>query len=790
MKKIAAIVLLLVASVSYIHAQQTGGVRGKVVDKNTGEEIGFAGVYIQGTTIGTTTDIEGYYTLPNVNVGTQTVCVQFLGYDSLCANITVVNGKMTTHNFAIEEKATELIIDVTADRDIEQNDTRVSVISITQKDIMRLPSIGGKADIAQYLQITPGVTFSGDQGGQFYIRGGAPIQNKILLDGMTIYNAFHSIGFYSVFETDIIRSTDIYTGGFNASYGGRSSAIVDIRTREANKKRVAGNVTITPFVASGLLELPIVKPKDENSSSLGLILTAKHSYLNQVSPKLYSYANEEGVLPYNFTDLYGKLSFSAGNGSRVNAFGFYFDDKANFANVADYKWVSGGGGVNFRLLPNGSNLAIDGSVTYSTYRADFVEGDRTKERNSAVNSFSGKIDFTYFLPKERHLVYGVEVNSFATDFNYVNNQGLPFGQTQSNSEAAAYISYKGRFGDLVIEPSFRAHFYASLGEFRAEPRVAMKYNITDWFRIKAAGGMYSQNLISSVDERDVVNLFVGFLGGPESGVYTIENGNYVKTKSKLQTSIHAVGGLEFNLGRRVTLNVEPYWKSFPQIISLNRNRTAASDPAYIAEKGNAYGLDILGKYEYKGLYGYLGYSLGYVNRNDGVQEYAASFDRRHNLNAMISYEFTVRKNKEITGTEDEIKAEVARRRDRTEKPFEVSLRWNISSGFPFTLTQGFYNLQNFGNGISTDYITGNTNPTTSVGVIYDEQLNGGRLPYYHRLDFSARYTLDLSKYKKLVFGVSLTNMYNRNNIFYFNRVTYKRVDQFPILPAGSITFKF
>lgn len=789
MKQVIAIFFVLFTFHNLIQAQN-GGVRGKVTDKNTGEEIGFASVYIQGTTEGTTTDIEGFYNLPNIAVGEQTICVQFLGYNSLCMKVNIPKGKVATQNFAIEEKANEIIIDVTAEREIEQNETRVSVISITQKDIMRLPSIGGKADIAQYLQITPGVTFSGDQGGQFYIRGGAPIQNKILLDGMTIYNAFHSIGFYSVFETDIIRSTDIYTGGFNATYGGRSSAIVDIRTREANKKRVAGNVTITPFVASGLLELPLVKPKDENSSSLGLLLTAKHSYLNEVSPKLYSYANEEGLLPYNFTDIYGKLSFASGNGSRINAFGFYFDDKANFANVANSKWVSGGGGINFRLLPSGSNLAIDGSVTYSTYKADFIEGENAKERSSAINSFSGKIDFTYFFPKERQLLYGLEINSFYTDFNFTNNQGLPFGQQQTNSEAAAYLAYKGRFGNFVIEPSFRAHFYASLGEFRAEPRLAMKYNVTDWFRIKAAGGLYSQNLISSVDERDVVNLFVGFLGGPESGVYTIENGRYTKAKSRLQTSIHAVGGFEFNIGKRVTLNVEPYWKLFPQIISLNRNRVSANDPAYIAEKGKAYGLDVLAKYEYKGLYGYVGYSLGYVDRDDGVQVYHASFDRRHNFNAMISYEFSLRKDAEITGTEEEVKAEIAKRRERTEKPFEVSLRWNIASGFPFTLTQGFYNLQNFSDGISTDYLTGNTNPNTDLGVIYEQQLNGGRLPYYHRLDFSARYTLDLSKYKKLVFGVSLTNMYNRNNIFYFNRVTYKRVDQFPILPAGSITFKF
>ena len=789
MKKIYLLLAGLCLLLTVAQAQN-GGVRGKITDKLTGGEVAFASVYLQGTGFGISSDIEGYFTLANVPAGDYVLCAQYLGYDSTCVAIKIQSGRMATQNLAMSEKAEEILVEVSADRTIEKNETRVSVISITAKDINRLPSIGGKADIAQYLQVTPGVTFTGDQGGQFYIRGGAPIQNKILLDGMPIYNAFHSIGFYSVFETDIIRSADVYTGGFGAAYGGRSSAVIDIRTREAHKKRVTGNLTITPFVTSALLEIPIIKPKDENSPTLGLILTGKHSYLRQVSPKLYSYANEQGVLPFNFTDVYGKLSFAAPNGSRVNAFGFYFDDKANFNQVANYGWKSGGAGMNFRLLPTGANIMIDGALTYSGYNANFIEGDSLKERSSRINSFSGNFNFTYFMAEGRQLVYGVEINSFYTDFNFVNNQGIGFGQAQTNSEVAGFISYRGRFGNLVLEPSFRGHFYASLGEFRAEPRLAVKYNITDWMRVKAAGGLYSQNLISSVDERDVVNLFVGFLGGPESGVYRIENGQYVKTKSRLQTSIHAILGFEFNLGKRATLNVEPYIKYFPQIISLNRNRLTAADPDYIAETGKAYGIDVLGKYEYKQFYAYLGYSLGYVNRNDGVQTYYASFDRRHNVNAMVSYEFALSKPKEITGTEEEIKAAILARKEKTDHPFELSLRWNVASGFPFTQTQGFYQWQTFNNGIGSNYLTDNNNPQTQLGVIYENQLNRGRLPFYHRLDFSARYTLDLKKHFKLLFGFSLTNSYNRQNIFYFDRVRYNRVNQLPILPALSVTIKF
>src|SRR5574344_2699988 len=118
----------------------------------------------------------------------------------------------------------------------------VSVEKITSKDIRQIPSIGGMADLAQYMQVLPGVVFSGDQGGQLYVRGGSAIQNKVLLDGMVIYNPFHSIGLFSVFETDVIRNADIYTGGFNAKYGGRLSSIMDITTKDGNKKETSAQV--------------------------------------------------------------------------------------------------------------------------------------------------------------------------------------------------------------------------------------------------------------------------------------------------------------------------------------------------------------------------------------------------------------------------------------------------------------------------------------------------------------------------------------------------------------------
>lgn len=798
-------VLLLWAMAMGVYAQNKGGVRGAVLEKKTGTPVPYATVYLNDGEFSVLTEVDGFFTISNVPEGEHILRIQYLGFDSLAIPISIPKGKMITQNLLLEESSEDIdVVNVSAERDAEKNEVRVSVISVTPKEINRIPAAGGEPDFAQYLQVIPGVVFTGDQGGQLYIRGGAPIQNRIILDGMTIYNAFHSIGFFSVFETDVIRSADVYTGGFSAKYGGRSSAIIDVKTREGNKTRFSGLISVNPFVAKGIFEGPILKFKEKDGSSLTFLMTLKHSYLKQTSRIFYPYANERGYLPYNFTDGFAKLTYNGGNGSRVNVFGFSFNDFANFDSTLRYNWISGGAGIDFRIVPKGAKILMDGTIAYSNYKSTFVEGDSAKQRYSSINNFSADMNFIFSLSTTQEINYGLEVNSFFTDFVFTNNRNVPYDQKQSNTEVALYLRHKGIFGPIVLEPSFRLHYYASLGEVRAEPRLGLKWNITEFLRFKMAGGMYSQNLISSVDERDVVNLFVGFLGAPDEGVFRItgkdDDGNitYEKTKSNLQTSYHAIAGFEANITKFATLNVEPYLKYFPQIVGLNRHRTDNTSAKYIAESGWAYGMDFSAKFEKEigsnsSLYVYLAYALGFVTRNDGLQEYFASFDRRHNMNIIVSYEFGKGKKKTDDGSEGTMREEspeLEKKKDKTQRPFEVSVRWNLASGFPFTLTQGFYQSQTFFNGITSDFLSSNNEPNTNMGVIYDDEINKGRLPYYHRLDISFKYTLDLIKYMKLQFTVGVTNAYNRENIFYFDRIRYDRINQLPIMPTLGLNLRF
>ena len=751
------ILLFLFLLCSCVAIAQTGSIRGNVYDKDTGEPIPFSNVLLEGTTLGANTDIEGFFTITNVPVGDYLLIGQYLGYDSTSVAVTITKGSNVYQALYMVEGGVELTtVDVTAGRTEAKTEVKVSAVTLTRKQILALPSIGGEPDIAQYLTVLPGVVQTGDQGGQLYIRGGSPIQNKILLDGMTIYNPFHSIGLFSVFETEAVRNVDVLTGGFSAEYGGRVSAIVDINTKEGDKKKFGGLVSANPFLSKVLVEGPL-KKLEEGKGFASFLLTGKYSYLEQTSETLYIYADSAG-LPYNFNDIYGKLSFGTANGSKFNVFGFRFGDRVDFEDVAEFEWDNFGVGANFTLIPPASSFLINGVFAFSDYEINLQQGDDAP-RFSGITSFSAGLNFTYF-NNDNEIQYGFEFSGFNTDFQFENLLGITFQQEDFTSELSGFFKYKIKTDKLIIEPSIRIQFYASQGTLSPEPRLGLKYNISDRLRFKAAGGFYSQNLVSTINEEDIVNLFVGFLSGPEETIF--EPGTRTPTDNRLQLAQHAIAGFEYDVSNRLTVNVEPYYKRFSQLININRDKLSELDPEFSTETGRAFGIDFLAKYQYSNVYLWLAYSLGYVDRFDGEQTFNTVFDRRHNLNFLGTYTFG------------------------GEKDWEFGVRWNLGSGFPFTLTEGFFTNFDLQDGISSDVLTENG----ELGIDFADDRNTGRLPYYHRLDISLKKTITFSKDSNLQISASVTNAYDRDNIFFFDRIEFERRDQLPILPSLGATFRF
>ena len=724
---------------------QTGTIRGFVSDKSTGEPIMFCNVTIDGTSHGSQTDLNGMYTLSKIPVGEHKIVVTFIGYKKLTKYISLNKGQILTLKFELESSTVNIgEVEISAERQEMKTDVKAASIKITNEDLNLVPTIGGEADLAQYMQIIPGVIFTGDQGGQLYIRGGSPVQNKVLLDGMTIYSPFHSIGLFSVFDADIIKTTDVYTGGFSAEYGGRVSSIMDIKTKDGNKKRLQGKLSSNTFGSKILVEGPLKK-----GGGTTFLFSGKTSYLDKTSEALYNFS-----MPYSYTDLYGKITFNANNGSKANVYGFNFQDQVNYQGISDLQWSSNGLGSEFILIPGNSPVLIEGNFAYSKYYISLDE-NASPLRESSISGGSMGFDFTSFQPKGK-IKYGFDVYGFETKYKTYNSANAKIELNENNSEFSAYVNYQYNADRFILEPGLRLQKY-TLGT-SPEPRLGIKYLASDVLRLKLATGLYSQNIISTVSDRDVVNLFYGFISSPEN-LPTDKDGN--EYKNQIQKARHIILGAEYDINLKMDFQIEGYIKDFNQITNINRSMTSNYDNEFIVERGLARGVDFLLKYKTKKLYLWSVYSLGFIKRYEGENEYFPHFDRRHNINLVSSFSF---------GKKDSWKADA---------------RWNLGSGFPFTQTQGFYENIPFSDGINTDY----TSENGELEIVYAE-LNKGRLSYYHRLDLSLSKTIEISKNTILEITASVTNAYNRNNIFYINRITDERIYQLPLLPSGGISLKF
>lgn len=773
--------LLAAASIflasSFTVSAQNGTVRGFVYEQESGEPVIFTNVHFAKTSIGATTDENGYFAITKIPPGDYLLMVTYVGFDTLQMPVTIKAGDIFTKKLFLTKASVTLSeVSVSAARQDKQRETQTSIIKIDPKQIDKIPSIGGTPDLAQYLQVLPGVIFSGDQGGQLYIRGGPPIQNLVLYDGMVVYNPFHSIGLFSVFDVDILKSVNVYTGGFSAEYGGRISSVMDISTADGNKNRFAGKLDISTFGAKALLEGPIVKPKDPDATSAAFILSVKNSYLDQTSEWLYSYLDDP--LPYSYLDIYGKISVNAQNGSKVNFFGFSFSDKAQFNGynmtnnqvntvALDYHWDSYGGGTNFVIIPGKSPVLLEGNFAYSYYKVVLDETDKMP-RSSSIGGFNGGFRFTYFFGKDA-LKYGIDLAGYKTIYDFYNVTNKQINYTQNTTDIDFYAEYKWIAGKFVIQPGFRLQYYGSMSTLSPEPRLSVKYNVMKNFRLKMAGGYFTQNLMSTANDLDVVNLFYGFLSGPENLPKEFDG---KEVKNKLQQSWHIIFGFEWDITHNLNLNVEGYYKYYPQLTNINRNKYFEDSEEnalipdqykkdFILESGDAEGIDFSVEYNYKKFRFWGTYSLGFIHRYDGISHYVPPYDRRHNLNMMVTWAWGKKDSWEING------------------------RYNYGSGFPFTPTAGYYEEIIFNNNIGGDY----TNTNGNLGILYGEY-NSKRLTYYSRFDVDIKKTFFLGKTTKLLIDAGITNILNQENIFYIDRVTQTKIYQLPILPSLGISFSF
>lgn len=761
-----------------VFAQQTeevpAKIRGAILENDTRDPISFVDVTILETNANTLTNEGGYYVFSNLKPGTYTIVSKPFGYLEKRETVTIKAGQTKTITIFLNKSTEQLReVEVSSAREEARTKVQTGKVQLTNKEIKDF-SVGGDADVVRAMQVIPGVVTTGDQGTQLYIRGGLPIQNLVLMDGMQIFNPFHSIGFYSVFDPDLVKTVDVYSASFGAEYGSRNSAVMDVKLRSGDRKNLRGKFQASTFVGKAILEGPLGKKDEDGFANSSFLLSAKSSYLNQTAPVLYPYIESQfDGLPFVFNDFYGKLSNTIDGGSSFNGFGFRFDDRVSFQPNNTVGWVSSGGGLDMRLIPPGSTTIIDMNFGYSRYdiEADFGDG---QPRESSITGFNAGIDMTYLVGENDEAKFGMQAIGYGTDYNFVNPTGRNFTRSTNSTELGTYFKYRINRNRWIIDPGIRLQYYGQLNVASFEPRIGAKYLLNESVRIKASAGRHSQNLVAALSDREVVNLFYGFLDGNVS-LPSDFRGEAID--GALQTSNHAVLGTEIDLSRHIQLTVEGYVKQFNLITNVNRNKILESNEVepdtpellwrdFAPERGMAYGVDILFKGTWENIGLWLGYSYAYVTRDDGVIEYAPIYDRRHNLNVVGNYRFGEKKR------------------------WHGSFRYNFGTGFPFTPTQGYYPFLPMNDGL------GHPDPSTDVSAengairaIFGD-INTARLPYYHRVDISLNYTLPLKERSELELTAGITNILNRENIFYFDRDAFERIDQLPILPTVGAIFSF
>ena len=774
--------LLTLVFLTFTGFSQENTIRGFIYDKSNGEPMSFEKIKVlkldSSIIAGAVTDLNGFFSIPKLAKGKYILKVENFKFETIYSNVEIKDGKKI-YDLKFELVVKENVIEfeevkVSADSKTKRTEIGISKLKLDQKGLERIPSYGAENDIVGAFSVTPGVVTTGDQGGQLYVRGGTPIQNKVLLDGMTVYNPFHSIGFFSIFETELVKNVDIYTGGFESKYGGRISSVMDITYRDGNRQEFGGKVSASPFLAKLVLEGPIGKKTKDGSPRAGsYIFSAKHSLLDYTSKSLYPRINDGNGLPFNFTDLYGKITFTADGGSKFSAFGFHNQDSVNYS-VADLNWDASGGGINFLMVPSGSPIFIRGHVNGSNFQTTFAE-TALEPRYSKIGGFDLGFDFSFFLKNESEMNYGFNLSGFNTQFVTYNEAKRKIEANNFTTEIGTYFNYRKVTNRWVIQAGMRVQVYASLNTISPEPRLGLKYNANENLRFKFSGGRFSQNFTSASSDKDVVNLFNGLLSAPTNvqEQFINEFQQMKDTKNGLQYAWHAILGFEYDLGKSITFNVEGYYKYFSQLSNINQNKLY-EDVAqfeqiddvfkkdFILESGQSYGVDFLVKYNKDRWFLWGVYSLGKNTRWDGFIEYFPVFDRRHNINLVGSYLFGKKKD------------------------YEVNVRWNLGSGLPFTPNAGFYQAETFQGGVITDYVTNNPSSTTTLLGSFNSQ----RLPAYHRLDITFKKQVKFKNKTTMELIASVTNVYGRNNIFYVNRVTGEEIYQFPILPSFGLSYKF
>lgn len=728
--------LLLILSISAV-AQDYGRLRGVVTDSTSGEFLPYANIYIDELQTGASTDERGLYLINQIPSGkTYQVQVSFVGYQTKILNVYVSPNKITQLDIALLPSGIELeSIEKIGEKIIQDNTTDIGLQRISVKTLQALPK-GVETDVLRSLQYVAGVRSTGDVSAKYYVRGGTSDQNLVKLNGVTVYNPFHALGLFSVIDPEMINSVDFYKGGFTAEYGSRLSSVLNIITKDGNRNQLSATASTSFLTNKLLLEGPI-----PNGS---FILTGRKSFSNDILKK---FLNDQTV-PIDFYDFSFKLNYSdpsiIDNG-RFYIFGFISSDDLDDPDPLkeDYKWSNnliGFEWIQIYDVPLFSRLGL----SLSNFEGEVIPNETDfKPRNNKVDDFTISLDLNYVWENKDELGFGVEFKGIETILVQSNSQGAKTDLEDFAGNFSIYGKYKFlRFDNFGVDIGSRFNLtgLSQNGGVYFEPRISMTYKAFPFLSFKAAAGLYQQELATISDENEVISLFEPWTILPD----------YLEPSRAL----HLVFGIDFFITENLLIKYEGYYKNIKNLAAVNEDKIFDFDPDLLNGDGEAYGSEFSLNYKIGRFNINSSYALSWAYKEVDGWLYYPKYDSRHTFNIGTEYDFGA--------------------------GWSANVIWSYSSGLPFTPILSFYDRYQSGNFFDVDPGNYNFNPYTIVG-----DRNIERLPEYHRMDITLSKKLELG-FLDAELDISIINVYDRENIFYFKRETGERVNMLPFLPTATL----
>lgn len=692
---------------------QSGIISGFISDSSSAEALIGANVILQETGQGMATDINGYYIIQDITPGNYVLMVSYVGFKLKKEKLKISDGQSIKLDISLSEDVVELTqIEVTAEQIQRKSNIQPSKINLSPRMMKAAPALA-EPDLFRTIQALPGVLTTSEFSTGLVIRGGNTDQNLILLDGVTVYNPSHLGGIFSNFIVDGVKEAELIKGAYNAEYGGRLSAVLNIISREGNQKKFEGKANLSLLSAQATIEGPFYKG--------AWVFSGRRTYFDKI------FQNVPTIPPYYFYDIQSHIYTDLTSKDRLSL-SFYngVDDLLFDTFGLTGRWGNRTVSAQYRRV---FSEKLIGNFLYanSLFFTEFgLGGSNGLVSDNQIDDATVAANFSWFKSSESTLKFGAQIKNLG--FLYTNsfNDSLQFEINTKPKEFANYMKLKYSASKrLILEPGLRINLYNVYSDsIFPDLRFGMKYLLNDNRYLNFSVGNYHQFIATFQDDYNpnILDQWIAVdnsVSPAKSSQIVLGYEEYIKDLYKIQ--------------------VEGYYKDIKNLFTFEDTRAttdeAISDSVLsdivTPSDGYAYGLELFAQKMSGRLSGWLAYTFSVSRKSMNSifygeeEEYYNSWDRTHSFSALGNYIFN--------------------------NKWDMNWKLSLQSGQAYTPIIGYYN-QILPEGLDEVY---RTIPGTR---------NSARYSPYSRLDLGIVYHTKLFGSKMDIY-VQVINILNRKNIF-------------------------